>query len=82
MTHVEYVEKLVEMQDKEGKRLSAAAIRGLKKLLRASGGDLRKFVGLLHATKKVFLRDIARMTRQSGLKARKLGRTFGESKLV
>lgn len=82
MKHEEYVNDLVDLQNKEGKRLSAAAIRGLKKLLRASGGDLRKFVGLLRVTRKVFLRDLARMARQSGMKARKLGRKFGESKLV
>ena len=81
MKHVEYVNKLVDLQDKEGKRLSTAVLRVYKKILRASGGNLKKFVGLVRITRKTMIRQMAREARSSVVKAKKLGRTFGEDKL-
>lgn len=81
MKHVEYVNKLVDLQDAEGKRLSTATLGAFKKLLRASDGDLRKLLGLVRITRKVMIRQMAREARSSAIKAKKLGRTFGEDKL-
>ena len=81
MKHVDYVNKLVDLQDKEGKRLSAATLRAFKKLLRASGGNLRKLVLLIRVTRKTMIRQLAREARSSAMKAKKLGKKFGEDKL-
>ena len=82
MKHVDYVNKLVDLQDKEGKRLSAATLRAFKKLLRASGGNLRKLMGLVHVTRKTMIRQMAREARSAAIKAKKLGKKFGQDKLT
>ena len=82
MTHKQYVEDLVKLQDKEGKRVSGMTLEAFKRLFKASQGDLRKLLGWLKILKPKILKEIAVEMKQSVGNARKLGQDFGESKLV
>lgn len=78
--HTKYVDELLKIQDAEGKRISAALLRALGRLLDISGGNLRKYVALVSQTRKVVIRDLIIEIRRAQKKAQKLGREFGKSK--
>lgn len=80
--HKKYVESLIKLQDKEGKRLSGSLESLLKRVFRLSGGDLRKLLKLMQIIKPKLMKEIKAENLQSLKRARALGRDFGEKKLV
>ena len=79
--HKKYVDRLLKLQDKEGKDLAEAFLSIFGSMAKASKGNARKFLGMLKVSKKKLLRDAIIMVRESQQKARQLGKEFGMVKI-
>jgi hypothetical protein len=80
MTHTEYIQELTTLQDSEGKRLSAALLGGISKLLRASNGNPNRFKQILKVMRERLIQEALVEVRRGQIKAKQLGRSFLESK--
>ena len=79
--HIKYIKDLTALQDSEGKRVSAGALRAIGKIYKASGGNLTRFIAMIQALRPALLKELVMEVKRSQLKAKKLGVQFGKQKL-
>ena len=79
--HKAYVDKLVKLQDKDGKDLSSAFLSIFGGMAKASKGDVRKLLAMIKLSRKKLIRDAVEMVKESQDKAKELGKEFGALKL-
>ncbi len=74
--HRAYVKMVTALSDEEGKRISAAALGYLKKLLKASRGNPHAFAMLVKRTKPAMAVRLKTLGAQATSKSASLGREF------
>ncbi len=74
--HIEYANRITELQTSAGEMAKKAALAHAKKLLDLSNGNLRVFKSLLEKTKKQYLKSVLKIVIQEQQKARLIGKEF------
>ncbi len=74
--HIEYANKITELQTQAGELAKKAALAHAKKVLELSKGNLRAFRSLLEKTRKQYLKSVLKIVIQEQHKARLLGKEF------